>query len=74
MAHDIKAADLQNMIGIALEPSPWFKISQERVNLFVDAINDHQFIHVNPKKAQATQFGGPIAHSFLTLSLLTYPN
>lgn len=62
------------MAGKELEPSPWIEITQERVNQFADATNDHQFIHVDPKKAAMTPFGGPIAHGFLTLSLLSYLN
>ncbi len=50
----------------------WFEITQERVNAFADATLDHQFIHVDPERAKATPFGGPIAHGFLTLSLLVH--
>jgi acyl dehydratase len=56
------------------EPSPWLEITQERINQFADATNDHQFIHVDPGKAAKTPFGGPIAHGFLSLSLLSYLN
>ena len=74
MNRRIKAADLPSLVGTVLEPSPWVDITQERVNLFADATNDHQFIHVDPKKAAQTPFGGPIAHGFLSLSLLSYLN
>jgi acyl dehydratase len=50
----------------------WFEITQDRVNGFADATLDHQFIHVDPERAKATPFGGPIAHGFLTLSLLVH--
>lgn len=50
----------------------WFEITQDRVNAFADATLDHQFIHVDPERAKATPFGGPIAHGFLTLSLLVH--
>ena len=50
----------------------WFEITQDRVNAFADATIDHQFIHVDPERAKATPFGGPIAHGFLTLSLLVH--
>jgi acyl dehydratase len=50
----------------------WFEVTQERVNAFADATIDHQFIHVDPERAKATPFGGPIAHGFLTLSLLVH--
>lgn len=57
-----------------MEPSPWLEITQERVDQFAVATNDHQFIHVDPEKAAQTPFGGPIAHGFLSLSLLSFLN
>jgi acyl dehydratase len=74
MTKTIKAEDFPSLIGTELEPSPWLEITQERVNQFADATNDHQFIHVDPAKAAQTPFGGPIAHGFLSLSLLSYLN
>lgn len=74
MADRIKAEDLPSLIGKDLDPSPWLEITQERVNQFADATNDHQFIHVDPDRAAHTPFGGPIAHGFLSLSLLSYLN
>ena len=74
MANQIKAEDLTSLIGKDLDPSPWLEITQERVNRFAEATNDHQFIHVDPEKAAQTLFGGPIAHGFLSLSLLSYLN
>ncbi|MEP6772053.1 MAG: MaoC family dehydratase, partial [Polaromonas sp.] len=50
--------------------SDWITITQQQVNLFADATGDHQWIHVDVEKAAAGPFGGPIAHGFLTLSLL----
>ena len=50
----------------------WMDINQEIVDKFADVTHDHQFIHVDPERAKATPFGGPIAHGFLTLSLLTH--
>ncbi|MCR9129912.1 MAG: MaoC family dehydratase [Alphaproteobacteria bacterium] len=53
--------------------SSWFEIDQDRVNAFADVTLDHQFIHVDPERAKAeTPFGGPIAHGFLTLSMLSH--
>jgi acyl dehydratase len=72
MSETIKATDLASLIGQDLEPSSWLEITQQRVNQFADATNDHQFIHVDPEKAAQTPFGGPIAHGFLTLSLLPF--
>lgn len=74
MTKTIKAEDLPGLVGTELGPSAWIEISQERVNQFADATNDHQFIHVDPEKAAQTPFGGPIAHGFLSLSLLSYLN
>ena len=56
--------------GRESEPSDWLEISQDRVNQFADATNDHQYIHVDPARAAASPFGGTIAHGFLTLSLI----
>jgi acyl dehydratase len=74
MRQTIKVEDLPGLVGKDLEPSPWLEITQERVNQFAEATNDFQFIHVDPEKAAQTAFGGPIAHGFLSLSLLSYLN
>ena len=71
MAKTIPIEDFANLAGTELPPSKWLEITQDRVNQFADATNDHQFIHVKPLKAKLTPFGGTIAHGFLTLSLLT---
>lgn len=63
-------ADLAACIGQVVAVSDWTTITQQQVNMFADATDDHQWIHVNPEKAAAGPFGGPIAHGFLTLSLL----
>lgn len=53
--------------------SDWFTVDQARVNAFADVTLDHQFIHVDPERAaKETPFGGPIAHGFLTLSMLSH--
>jgi len=66
----IKAEDLQATVGADLGTSDWIRIEQDRVNLFADVTEDHQYIHVDPERAKESPFGGPIAHGFLTLSLL----
>jgi acyl dehydratase len=58
--------------GSELGPTDWMEITQERVNLFADATDDHQWIHVDPEKAAGGPFGGTIAHGLLTLSLLPH--
>jgi acyl dehydratase len=59
-------------VGQNLGHSEWVTITQERVNLFAEATDDHQWIHVDPERAEReSPFGGPIAHGYLTLSLVT---
>src|ERR1700735_94166 len=55
--------------GKELGHSEWQTITQERVNLFADATDDHQWIHVDPERAKSGPFGTAIAHGYLTLSL-----
>ena len=62
-------ADLAALVGTEIGTSDWMEITQERVDAFAEATNDHQFIHVNPELAAQTPFGGTIAHGYLTLSL-----
>jgi acyl dehydratase len=63
-------AELPSLKGQQLGVSEWFEVTQERVNTFADATDDHQWIHVDPERATAeSPFGGPIGHGFLTLSL-----
>lgn len=62
--------DVTRLADTDLGPSEWREITQEQVNLFADATDDHQWIHTDPEKAADGPFGGPIAHGFLTLSLL----
>ena len=64
-------AELPGLKGTELGTSDWFEVTQERVNTFADATDDHQWIHVDVERAKAeSPFGGPIAHGYLTLSLL----
>lgn len=58
--------------GSELGPTEWMEVTQDRVNLFADATDDHQWIHVDPDKAAGGPFGGTIAHGLLTLSLLPH--
>lgn len=64
-----QARQLQDLIGQEVGVSKWFDVTQSRIDAFADCTEDHQFIHVDPKAAKATPFGGTIAHGFLTLSL-----
>ena len=63
-------AELAACVGQEVAVSDWLTITQQQVNLFADATGDHQWIHVDPEKAAKGPFGGPIAHGFLTLSLI----
>ena len=65
----MRAADFQDLIGTEIGVSDWMEITQERVDAFADATDDHQWIHVDREKATAGPFGGTIAHGVLTLSL-----
>ena len=58
--------------GTQLGPTEWLEVTQDRVNLFADATDDHQWIHVDPDRAATGPFGGTIAHGLLTLSLLPH--
>ncbi len=64
--------ELQNHIGMAAEPSPWFTVKQEQIDQFADCTLDHQFIHINPEAAAKSPFGSTIAHGFLSLSMLSH--
>ena len=61
--------ELKAKVGEELGVSDWHEVTQERVNAFADATEDHQFIHVDVEKAKETPFGGTIAHGLYTLSL-----
>jgi acyl dehydratase len=63
-------AGLKQSVGVHAGYTEWQELTQERVNQFADATDDHQFIHVDPERARQTPFGGTIAHGFLSLSLL----
>ena len=62
-------AKLQDHVGQHLGYSDWVTVTQDQVNQFAEATGDHQWIHVDPERAKAGPFGGPIAHGYLTLSL-----
>jgi acyl dehydratase len=69
-ADGVTIAGLAGLAGVHLGYTDWQEMKQERVNLFAEATDDHQFIHVDPERAKATPFGGTVAHGFLSLSLL----
>lgn len=63
-------AELTALTGKHLGYSAWREVTQEQVNTFADATDDHQWIHVDAERAAAGPFRTTIAHGFLTLSLL----
>ncbi|MFJ8042022.1 MaoC family dehydratase [Kitasatospora sp. NPDC096147] len=63
-------AELTAAVGTELGTSQWHTIDQARVDLFAEATGDHQWIHVDPARAEQSPFGGTIAHGYLTLSLI----
>lgn len=67
----VKSSELAGLIGTEIGASDWAVMDQNRINVFADVTEDHQFIHVNEEAAKLTPFGGTIAHGFLTLSMLS---
>ena len=63
--------EIAEAVGKHLGHSDWLEITQERINQFADATGDHQWIHVDVERAAAGPFGAPIAHGYLTLSLVS---
>ena len=68
---EIAYNDLSSLVGQELGVSDWVEITQERVNQFAEATGDHQWIHVDVERA-TREIGGPIAHGYLTLSLIPF--
>jgi len=63
-------AELAELVGQEVGVSEWITVTQERIELFAEATNDRQWIHLDAERAKAGPFGTTIAHGFLTLSLL----
>jgi acyl dehydratase len=63
--------DLKGAVGTKLGYSDWLEMTQERIDRFADATDDHQWIHVDPKRAARGPFGMTIAHGYLTLALVS---
>jgi acyl dehydratase len=68
--HFATLADIQSTLGQVSCTSDWMTITQAQVQLFADATDDQQWIHTDPVRAAAGPFGAPVAHGFLTLSLI----
>jgi acyl dehydratase len=69
MTTTIDYADAAGLAGTDLGFTDWIEVTQDRVNLFADATDDHQWIHVDVDRAASGPFGAPIAHGMLSLSL-----
>jgi acyl dehydratase len=67
----VELKDLGGVVGQEVGVSDWVEISQERVNQFAEATGDHQWIHIDVERA-TREIGGPIAHGYLTLSLIPF--
>jgi len=67
----VEFKDFAGLVGQETGVSDWLEVSQERVNTFADATGDHQWIHVDVARA-TREIGGPIAHGYLTLSLIPF--
>lgn len=67
-----RPSELLSLVGEPLGTTEWIEIDQSRVDAFADSTEDRQWIHVDPERAAASPFGGPIAHGFLSLSLLSH--
>jgi acyl dehydratase len=62
--------ELKDLAGNDLGNSDWLEIDQERVNMFAEATDDRQWIHVDERRAKDGPFGGTIAHGYLLLALI----
>ncbi len=65
-----RPTDVLGAVGEVFGPGDWVEVTQERVDAFADATDDHQWIHVDRERAAAGPYGGTIAHGYLTLSLV----
>jgi acyl dehydratase len=72
MTDALSVTQLRDRVGEEVGVSPWLRIDQARIDRFAEAIDDPQWIHVDPERAKSGPFGGTIAHGFLTLSLLSH--
>ena len=68
--HFATYAEVQAAVGQDIAVSDWITITQKQIDQFAQATGDHQWIHVDPERAKHGPFGAPVAHGYLTLSLL----
>ena len=73
MPHEFSSVQqIVEAVGTSLGESDWLEVTQDRINRFADATDDHQWIHVDVERAKDGPFGTPIAHGYLTLSLVNH--
>lgn len=65
-------SELDSLVGSEIGVGEWFEIAQDQVTAFADATHDHQWIHVDPRRAADGPYGATVAHGYLTLSLLPF--
>jgi len=70
MSQLVNRENIKDFIDQRRQTDEWFRVTQDRIDMFADATLDHQFIHVDPERARESPFGTTVAHGFLTLSLL----
>jgi len=66
----VTLAEVPTLVGRRLGHTDWREMTQDRVDQFADVTEDHNYIHVDVERAKESQFGGTIAHGYLTVSLL----
>lgn len=71
MVNKIKAIDIKNYIGKKFI-TKWYEVTQEDIDKFADLTKDHQYIHVNPERAEFSIYGHTVAHGFFVLSMLGF--
>ncbi|MFX1573399.1 MAG: MaoC family dehydratase [Promethearchaeota archaeon] len=68
---NIKAIEIKNYIGKKFV-TRWYQVTQEAINKFADLTKDHQYIHINPERAEGSIYGQTVAHGFFVLSMLGF--
>ncbi|MFW9947560.1 MAG: MaoC family dehydratase [Candidatus Odinarchaeota archaeon] len=71
MVNKIKAIEIKNYIGKEFI-TKWYHVTQEAINKFADLTKDHQYIHINPERAEHSMYGKTVAHGFFVLSMLGF--
>lgn len=71
MVNKIKAIEIKNYIGKEFS-TKWYQVTQEAINKFADLTKDHQYIHINPERAEKSIYGETVAHGFFVLSMLGF--